>query len=387
MRAKAVVVFDPSGVPIHNAIAILNGQYSPLTNTDGYALFSVGFAAGPTSIIVIANGFKSYVQAVTLSNEDQNILIGQPTSDPNNISLPPLSFKKPSRDSIINVKANFCNLYDAQNIPILEGFILTLISEDPIRAEDWVKILKANGSTHIVITLSGDYTENLGWAVRYPIIGRDWTKDLLGFSQCLDWLIARNLIPIVKLAMDGQAYDPNGLTYGWRWGMDNIPNILSSLSKYWDSCLWSTGFDGCFPNWSPEQTVQALRMMRSVMGDAGNIDTEFASTGSISYSHMGNGAADWSDDKLGILDCFSLELQTFPAQADGIAQTATRLLGPAARNTPTTPYYLNNNKTRTICMFETVAYWFSHGQTTDYKTAANLAKYYGFTSFGNGLPD
>ena len=395
MAAKAVIVIDGNGNALLNAEVTLvidkNINFTfPLTNSDGYSLSPFSIFKVDGYIKVVANGYKNYLQLVSLDDQNQEIYVGGDPNfgPPNTIHLPPFSFSKPSRDSIINVTANFCNLYDAQGLPIFEDFIDSLIVDDPARAEDWVRILKANGSTHITLTLSGDYPEPLGWIDRYPIVGRDWTNDLLGFSQCLDWIQSRNLIPIVKLAMDGQSYDSNGLTYGWRWGMDNIPNILNDLSKYWGNCLWSTGFDGCFPVWTPRQTIDALKMLRGVLGGIGNIDTEFGGRGSISYSHLGNGAADWADDKLGLLDCFSLELQTNPAQADGISQTATRLLGPSATNCPVEPYYLaNTTKKINICFFETIAYWFIHKQTDDYKTSASLGKFYGFTSFGNGLPE
>lgn len=384
MAAKAVVVNGQTvyEVELNGVRGYCNG------NPDGYYLFNSSFEAGSTFVRVIANGMKPALYPITLDGNNQEIHFGVDGGPDNTIHLPGLSFEKPSRDRIINVKANFCNLYDAQGLPIFEDFIDTLIVEDEARAEDWITRLRAAGSTHITVTLSGDYPEALGWIDRYPIIGKDWTRDLTGFAQCLDWIISRGFIPIVKLATDGLAYDNAGLTYGWKWGMDKLPNILNDLSRFWDSCLWSTGFDGCFPTWSSKQTIQMLRMLKSVMGDKGNIDTEFAGPGSISYCHMGRGAEDWADDQLGLLDCFSLELEVFPAQAEGISQTATRLLGPNAKNCPTTPYYLaNTTKKINICFFETVAYWFIHKVTNDYKTDANLGKFYGFTSFGNGLPD
>lgn len=392
MAAKAIIVHNEKNEPVTEYEAFIAGARSfCYSNPDGYLLYS-DLPAGQTYVRIIANGYLPELFPLVLDAENQEIRFGVEGGATNCIHFPSLlsaikSFPKPSRDSIINVKANLCNLYDAAGIPIFEPFIDSLIVDDVERAEDWIVRLKQAGSTHITLKLSGDYPQPLGWIERYPISGYDWMNDIRGFSKILDWVQARGLVPIVKLAADGQDYSAEGWTYGWSWGMANLPRILEQLKPYWTSCLWSTGFDGCFPNWTPEQTIQFLRMLRAVLGEQGNIDTEFAGPGSISYCHLGNGAADWSENALGILDCFSVELQTNPAEADGIAQTATRLLGPAAKNCPETPWYLAGlSKKINICFYETMAYWFIHKQDDDYKTAANLGANYGFTSFGNGLP-
>jgi hypothetical protein len=303
------------------------------------------------------------------------------------LGLTPLFPNPPSRSQIINVKANFCNLRDADDIPIYDGFIDTLITANPPKANDWASRLLAAGSTHITLDISGDYNENLNWAPRYPIPGHDWTNDLSGFSGVLDWCITKGFIPLVKLAADGQTYDPGGLTYGWQWGMNNIPGIISHLSKYIPYCLWSTGWDGCFPNWSKDQTVQFLRMLKAIDPNI-NISTEFAGPGSVGYCHMGNGGADWNNNQLDLLDAFEIEVMTYPGNEVGISQTATRLLGPGTKNAPITPYYLNGQKEVGIVYFETCAYQAIRKQITpaDAIVAANQGAKYGFTNFGNGIP-
>lgn len=295
----------------------------------------------------------------------------------------------PSRDEIIHVNANSCNLRDSDDWPIFDPFIDWLIFNNLPKAEDWVTRLKGAGSSHINIDLSGDYNEPLGWAPRYPIPGTDWTNDLTAFKQILDWVINKGFIPIVHLAADGQGYDPVGKTYGWKWGMDNLPRILSDLQPYWKKCLWNTGWDGCFPNWSVSQFEQFLLMLRSVLGDDAQIATEFAGPGEIGYIHLGNGQADW-DTTLQNLDAFFTELQVWPCPDDPIAQVATRLLGPAATNCPQTPYYLSAPRARGecgICYFETLMYWAIRKYATPYDAtiASQQGAYYGFTNFGNGL--
>ncbi len=304
---------------------------------------------------------------------------------------------KPTRDQIINVQGNFCNLFDSDGIPIFDIFIDELILNDQAKAIDWTNILKAANTTHVNLRLSGDYDENLGWISRYPIPGHDWTDNLSGFSQIIDWVQARGFIPIIKLALDGQSptgggYVNSGLTYGWEWGMNNMQRILSQLTKYTDSVLWSTGFDGCFPDWSRNQTIIMLQLLRDLLGPNACIDTEFSGPGTVGYSHMGNGPGDWMPDELGILDNFSIEVMTYPPDSVGVQQTASRLLGPAARNIDPPnvgPYYLARlSKKINICLYESIAFQAIRKLVTseNAREAARACANYGFSSFGNGLP-
>ena len=105
--AKAVVVLNPAGTPLPNCLALLGGLQSPLTNADGYALWPQPFEAGPTSLIVFANGYPSYVQSVTLSGANENLIVGGTgTPAPGNQNLPPLpvSFKPAPR----SYRGNMC---------------------------------------------------------------------------------------------------------------------------------------------------------------------------------------------------------------------------------------------------------------------------------------
>lgn len=305
--------------------------------------------------------------------------------------------KSRDRAAIIHVTGNFCNLFDADGIPIFDAFVDWLYYNNKSKANDWMSRLTAAGTIHWNLDLSGDYNENLGWAPRYPIPGTDWTKDLDGLSLVIEWLLSHNKIVKLNLATDGQAYDPNGLTYGWYWAMQNLPGILHILrSRFSKSILWCTGWDGCFPNHSPSQTLQLLRMLRSVLGDDEQISTEFNGPGGISYCHMGGGAADWHNDSLGnqqlnILDAFLIETSVPPNQV-GFQQTYARLLGPAKRNIEPDndgPYFLEElTKEIAIVDFENIAFQISRKQAneSDVEAMANANAYYGVSLFGNGFP-
>lgn len=345
-----------------------------ITNDDGYVLFNFVPNDVPIDVFITASGYRNYHQQLTLGHDNLNY----------SITLTP-SFSKPSRDRIINVKANLCNLYDAGGNPIFEPMINWLILNDQNKARDWTGRAKSAGSTHYNLALACNYRNN-------PVPGMDFTQDLGTFSNIIDWVKAQGLIPIIKLAFDGQRFDPNGLTYGWEWGMRNVDRIANGLHKHNDSVLWSTGFDGCFPDWNPDQTTQMLRKMRSAFGSTAQLDTEFAGpAGGWGYIHMGKGPADWAPDVLGILDHFSLEAEQFPINlGEGAQEVATRLLGPNCLKGPQTPYYLaGTDKYIAIDVYETVATWFYNGAIATPQDAIDAARgmaEYGFTVFGNGVP-
>ena len=345
-----------------------------ITNQDGYVLFNFVPNNTDVEVYITCSNYRNYFQSLHLGSENLNYPI----------SLIP-SFSKPSRERIINVKANLCNLYDANNNPIFEPMINWLIINAPDTALDWITRAKNAGSTHYNLAISCNYRNN-------PVPGMDLTNDLNTFSYIIDWVKTKGLIPIVKLAFDGQGYDPAGLTYGWQWGMNNVDRIANGLHKHIDSVLWSTGFDGCFPDWSPDQTIQMLRKMREVFGSTACLDTEFAGPApGWCYIHLGNGSSDWSKDKLGILDHFSLEAQQFPIGfGEASQEIATRLLGPNCLIGPQTPYYLEGlDKYIAIDVYETVATWFYNGgiaSSSDAIKTANIMRQYGFSVFGNGIP-
>lgn len=381
MHTIAFICISNGGPVIGSIVECLrhNGDGAPtllgqgITNSDGY----IAFPQVPDNVLVdvyvVTSGYRNYHQQIQLTavNTDYKLTL-----------IP--SFSKPSRDRIITVKANLCNLYDADNNPIFEPMINWLILNKEAKADNWIERAKVAGSTHYNIVISGNYRNN-------PIPGTDFTQDLPTFNRIIRWIKSRNLIPIVKLAFDGQQFDPVGWTYGWQWGMDNMERIANGLSEHIDSVLWSTGFDGCFPDWSPQQTIDMLRKMRAVFGPTAQLDTEFAGPGEWGYIHLGNGQSDWAADKLGILDHFSLEAQSFPIDTgDPAQQIATRLLGPNCLIGPQFPYYLQGlEKTISIDVYETVATWFYNGARAtpqDAIDAANRMAAYGFKSFGNGVP-
>jgi len=115
---KAVVI---PGVTFYECK--LAGSYELCNNNPvGYVLFS-SLPSGQSYLIVTANGFKSYIQPVELLDQNQQFIVGGSSTAPNDVNLPALSFNKPSRDRILNVMANLCNIEDVTGLVIFEPFI------------------------------------------------------------------------------------------------------------------------------------------------------------------------------------------------------------------------------------------------------------------------
>lgn len=117
---KAIMVFGSQGQPLQNVIGILGGVVSPLTNIDGYALLPANFDSKLTTLIIVADGAKTYLKVITLSDFTQNIYIGKVSSNPNDISLPSLSFSKPFQVMNPIWKGNDCGIH-LDYLPKIDG--------------------------------------------------------------------------------------------------------------------------------------------------------------------------------------------------------------------------------------------------------------------------
>jgi hypothetical protein len=297
------------------------------------------------------------------------------------------------RDRICNVQGNFCNILDADEIPIFDAFVDWLYYNNRTKADDWVSRLTHAGSIHWNLDLSGDYNENLGWAPRYPIPGSDWTNNVDGLSKVIEWLLNKNFVVHLHLAADGHNYDPVGWTYGLPWALNNLPPIVTLLKNRFPKCiLWNGGWDGCYPDWTPDETIHWLNFLKNLIGDDEYIAMEMSGPGSWGYNHLGNGPDDWTPYRLGIMDTYLMESSGVPLNEDGLQQIVARQLGPAKKNIDPKndgPWYLNNLvKKIYTCAWELSAAQFTRKQIseTDSRSAASRCAYYGLTSFGNGFP-
>lgn len=145
----------------------------------------------------------------------------------------------PTRDQMIDVQTSFQGLMVPSPVGMIPAFGPFCWSRDMNFAgrNAWRAVERAAGDTHFLRALSGEYKNDNGFS--YPISGCDFTQNLLGAKQ----LIAEELQAgftggTLYLAGDGQAYAPDGGTYGWPWLMANQPRIIAAMK---DTSL--AGFD------------------------------------------------------------------------------------------------------------------------------------------------
>lgn len=155
--AKAVFVFDKNGNPLPNAIAILNEVQSPLTNSDGYGLFPATFE-GNAWLIVIADGYKSYLKVFSFGNSDQNIFVGKVSPNANDINLPALSFSKPFQVMNPIWKGNDCGIH-LDYLPKIDGgssdqtlFVGWMYDRYPTDIRARIRVDYAKQFTHIALS-------------------------------------------------------------------------------------------------------------------------------------------------------------------------------------------------------------------------------------------
>lgn len=332
MAAKAVVVFDPSGNPVHNAeVSISQLVFPSLTNENGYALSPFSHTSGAINLRVLATGFAPFVTIVSLDNEDQEIHLG---GDPNNgiantIHLPALSFKtapvtEPTREQVCNIRSGF------QGVSILTkeyGWIRAfgpecgnLSDEDTI---SYCKQMKDLGFTHVEFDISWRYSEP---DFSYPVPGIDLSNNLEEVCRRLNLIINCGMMIKFALAGDGlsnpqRTYnDPQGWTYGCEWLMENLARIISPMINYngRDLTKWiifTPGYDGVFYGWGREGEVPDLQPQRVI--DFGRLFRSILPNGYLAIEHtqgkipVGEGSDNWLPG--GVLDAYDTLLSEFDA--------------------------------------------------------------------------
>jgi hypothetical protein len=175
-------------------------------------------------------------------------------------ALPPV----PSRAVLCAVQTSFQGL--AVDLPSygrvnwFDPFILGLPMGSPDR-EAVYRAKRTAGDTHCLVSLSLAYANDQGFT--FPTPGYDFTNDLPGFCRQLDDVLRHGFWPVVSLSGDGQTYQPDGGTYGWRWVMDHMAWILDGLEAYVSRCVFFHGYELITNGgWSPDNFEQAISLLR-----------------------------------------------------------------------------------------------------------------------------
>lgn len=245
------------------------------------------------------------------------------------------SMPKPTREQLGTVRVTFqggtCQTQEFGLLPRFEPFVASLNAAD--RASWWAA-KHADGDTHAFLSVSYRYAE-AGQAYEH-IPGRDFTADLPAFVAIISEAIANGFYVVVSFAADGQTFNPDGWTYGWQWGMDNMQRITEALAPAKDYCAPMGGYELLGPggDWTADQLEAFYLKLRHLWPD-GVLVLELGSGYCKWREVAGSDTTGWETPGGQAIDVF---LQEFPQPInegdhwDGCQQVAARTLGPAKRN-------------------------------------------------------
>lgn len=316
---------------------------------------------------------------------------------------------KPTREKILAVQGNFCNLHDSKGRVIFTPFIMSLPKEE---REDWYRILKAARSTHITLAVTYFYhsSENI-----YPIEGRDWRSDLHGWVELVWEAIDYGFIPDIALTQGDGDYlnDPNSDT---RWFMNNGVALMTAIRAAGEDltewCYWRYGWEP-----DPPSCIDCIPKLREACGPTAVICLHLQ----VDYvDPSGEGNAFWMNPRIieAKVDIFAFQCKechpdhyddygqplwenSAIQSADRMFKTGTSMPGAKGHkyfDKPSNsvkehpgaalgPFYMGPSNP-TILFYECQAYhYIRHHFGDDYvQKVSHRAKEFGFTLFGNGVP-
>jgi len=195
---------------------------TPVPGADeGFA--RIGLATGPGTVTITAIGYEP----LTFTTD----LPGAPNQ---NHALTPVTPPLPSRDDMLNVAGNFCNVLDSRGVCIFSAFLPQAETEGLY--DDWMAKLVAAGSTHVVVSPECAYN-----AYMTPF---DWRGQPERFAAL-----------VLKIA---NTVGANGKAITPILFMDNgDPNPLPRLRQYWPGLFAALRANGVLsrcivvPAWEP----------------------------------------------------------------------------------------------------------------------------------------
>jgi hypothetical protein len=309
------------------------------------------------------------------------------------------------------MQGNFCNLIDSNNRVIFTPFIMSL---SPEGRQDWYRVLRQAGATHISLAVTYFYhsSENI-----YPIEGKDWRSDLKGWVALVWEAIHHGFIPEIALTQgDGDfLHDPNADT---RWFMDHGVQLMADIRAAGEDltewCVWRYGWEP-----DPPSCIECIPKLREAVGPVERAC--IALHLQVDYiDPSGDGNAFWMDPRIieakievFLFQCKECHPQMFDdygqllwrnsaiQSADRMFKTGTPMPGALGHryydkpsNSTKThpgvalgPYYMGPSDP-TIVFFESPAYYYIRHRFGDefVQEVVHGAQDIGFTHFGNGVP-
>lgn len=360
MAAKAVIVADANGTPLVDAevTLVIGDQHEimPLTNTDGYSLSTLPWTEGSGYLKVVASGYYSYLQLVTVDDENQNIMVGADGGGDNAVHLPPVlkasgsSFPNyPTRDQVCDIFCGFQGIFvNTNQFGVIRAFGPEAGALSDIDTINYCEQMKAFGFTHVEFAISWQYNER---DYQYPVPGMDLAYDLQEVCRRCDLIIRQGMFIKFSLAGDGMSVnedpapgeynDPQGWTYGYQWAMINLERIIWCLEDYQGHDLtkfiaFVPGYDGVFYGWGPPNEKPDLQPTRVI--EFGRHFRQIKPDGYLVLEHttgdipIGGGTRDWeTNGPLDAYDSLLSEFDPFNLHSNSTWQIVARFTRPYNR--------------------------------------------------------
>lgn len=140
------------------------------------------------------------------------------------IPVPP-AVPRPTHADVVFVQANFCNLSDSKGRPMFDPFLLSLPPEE---REDWYRIHRDNGSTHLYIAPNVHYDE---YTNRYGIPPSETLHDPAAFRAYVEEVLShpsatgRGFVPIIFMD-EGGAHPRSRIDTYWAPLLEALRDVL-----------------------------------------------------------------------------------------------------------------------------------------------------------------
>jgi len=359
-----------------------NNEAAGATNLpDGFASFwcKADRPGLPQAFLnVSADGYQPIV------NQPINITVGMGMI---RCALEPVALPRPSRADMLNVRANFCNIYDPTNmLPMFTAYL-------PVKPE-WLQPLVDAGSTHVTYSPECAYP---GYWVP-PFDWRDRPDDFAAFTVKVTQTRGANgqaLTPVIFLDNGGTDPLPRIQRY---W-----PNLINSLRSagVLDRCILVPAWEPVKGDWTSYELSEALKYLKALANEA-IIGWHGSPTRWVGSSHPVEPTDPWQGGESDFYKSHGgefIDIAFYQAQAESVFQGAcnpqdddcwlNRWLDGVIR----LGRGVNGWRVLPICLAEGPAYYFTRGKATPEQArlwATNgdaVAKAEGVTvSFINGLP-
>jgi len=301
----------------------------------------------------------------------------------------------PSRDELCSVKMSFQGLtFDTPSYGKVWWWETLAWWPNKADRDCAYRAKRAAGDTHCILDVSGCYK---ALPESYNQHGADFSNRLGDLVRLAEEAIAEGFLIDLRLGGDGRSKpknpdgsypynDPQGMTYGYEWLMDNFLSIYGAFQHLAEFIVFVPGYDGVFYGWGedvdgidrqPERVQNFGTLFRSLCPN-GVLGLEF-STGHIP---LGEAIGDYEPGgRMQDFDVIYGEFNPWNYHEDSTWQIVGRMVSPYHRPNDqpadddlNPPFYLGHPNARGpwyFIAFEIITYEWVRGRVD----AAGIAAY------------